>query len=88
MKKSISDFTESQFYEFLKGIAEIDAALYPSERAHMDAILEFERLTQHPLGSDLIYYPTKHGLEDSLETVMNAVKQWRAEQGLPGFKEA
>ncbi|HGM5583482.1 TPA: bacteriocin immunity protein [Pseudomonas putida] len=35
----------------------VDPLLYPSEKAHTKAVLEFERLTQHPLGSDLLYYP-------------------------------
>ncbi|MFK0086664.1 bacteriocin immunity protein [Pseudomonas sp. NPDC090755] len=88
MNKSVSDYTEGEFLEFLKGIASVDSALYPSERSHTNAILEFERLTQHPLGSDLLYYPTKHGLADSLGEVIMVVKRWRAEQGLPGFKDS
>ncbi|AZL75382.1 bacteriocin immunity protein [Pseudomonas oryziphila] len=88
MKKTISDYTEGEFLELLKGIAYVDSVLYPSERSHTNAILEFERITQHPLGSDLLYYPTKHGLTDSLGEVIRVVKQWRAEQGLPGFKDS
>lgn len=88
MKSTISDYTEGEFLEFLEGIASVDSSLYPSERSHTNAILEFERLSQHPLGSDLLYRPTKHGLADSLDEVIRVVKEWRAEQGLPGFKDS
>lgn len=88
MSKSISDYTEGEFLVFLNAIATIDSSVYPTERAHTKGVLEFKRLTQHPLGTDLLYYPTKHGLDGSLEEVIRVVKQWRAEQGLPGFKDS
>ncbi|MFK0086660.1 bacteriocin immunity protein [Pseudomonas sp. NPDC090755] len=88
MSKNISDYTEGEFLIFLNSIVTVDSTVYPSERAHTQAILEFKRLTQHPLGSDLLYYPAKHGLDGSLEEVIRVVKQWRAEQGLVGFKDS
>ena len=88
MCKTISDYTEAEFLSFLSAIATVDSTIYPTERAHIKGILEFKRLTQHPLGSDLLYYPRKHGLSGSLEEVISVVKKWRAEQGLPGFKDA
>ncbi|HGG8999845.1 TPA: bacteriocin immunity protein, partial [Enterobacter hormaechei subsp. xiangfangensis] len=48
-------------------------------------ILEFKRLTEHPDGSDLIYYP-REDREDSPEGVVQEVKEWRRENGKPGFK--
>ncbi|MBH3461473.1 bacteriocin immunity protein [Pseudomonas putida] len=86
MKKNLSDYTEKEFLSFLDGIATVDPLIYPSEKAHTKAVLEFERLTQHPLGSDLLYYPKKHGLDGTLEELVKVLTQWRAEQGLPGFK--
>ena len=49
-------------------------------------VLEFERITEHPNGSDVIFYPPK-GREDSPERVVKEVKEWRARNGKPGFKE-
>ncbi|MBS5838238.1 MAG: bacteriocin immunity protein [Pseudomonas sp.] len=48
---------------------------------------EFERLTEHPAGSDLIYYP-EDGADNSAEGITQTIKEWRAENGLPGFKDA
>ena len=88
MNKVISDFTEKEFLVFVYGIYHADSVSYPTERAHSRAVLEFKRLTEHPIGSDLIFYPAKHGLKDSPEVVVEEVKRWRAEQGLPGFKSS
>ena len=86
--KEIFDYTEAQFLDFVLGVYMADAHLYPTERAHTKALLEFRRLSGHPLGTDLLCYPTRHGLKDSPEEVVRVVKEWRAEQGLPGFKLA
>ena len=88
MKRTISDFTELEFLEFIKAIGSADPVLYPTERSHTNAVIEFERLSEHPLGSDLLCRPSANGIEDSPEAMLKAVKQWRAEQGLPGFKDA
>ncbi len=45
-----------------------------------------EQLTEHPAGSDLIYYP-EEGADHSPEGITQTVKEWRAANGLPGFKE-
>jgi len=83
MKNStIQDFTEEEFLEFVK---EICSAKNMTERQHTNAILEFERLSEHPDGSDLMYHP-KPSADDSPEGVVKAVKLWRAENGKTGFK--
>lgn len=84
--KEISDYTEAEFLSFVTGIYIADSGIYPTERAHTKAILEFKRLSGHPLGTDLMYYPTKHGLKDAPEEVVRVIKEWRAAQSLPGFK--
>ena len=86
MKRELSDYTEREFIEFMNGIVTVDASLYPSERAHTKAILEFKRLASHPSGTDLLYYPKKHGLTGSLVEVVEVIKQWRSAQGLAGFR--
>ncbi len=47
---------------------------------------EFERLTEHPDGSDLIYYP-RDDREDSPEGIVKEIKEWRAANGKSGFKQ-
>lgn len=84
--KKISDFTEAKFSEFVNAIYHANPEVFPNERVHTQAILEFERLAEHPLGSSLIFHPTRNGLKDGPEEVVRVIKQWRAEQGLPGFK--
>ncbi|WP_422836636.1 bacteriocin immunity protein [Aliivibrio salmonicida] len=46
----------------------------------------FEKLTQHPDGSDLIFYPENLG-DDSPERITEIVKEWRESQGLSSFKD-
>lgn len=48
-------------------------------------VLEFEALTEHPEGSDLIYYP-RDDRDDSPEGIVKEVKEWRAANNKPGFK--
>ncbi|MBJ9976127.1 bacteriocin immunity protein [Pseudomonas sp. S75] len=84
--KTISDFTEAEFYELVNAIYHADPEVFPNERAHTQAILEFERLAEHPLGSSVIFHPTRNGLKDGPEEVVEVIKRWRVEQGLPGFK--
>nr|WP_096857509.1 bacteriocin immunity protein [Escherichia coli] len=47
---------------------------------------EFRRLAEHPDGPDLIYYP-RDDREDSHEGIVKEVKEWRAKNGKPGFKQ-
>ncbi len=37
----------------------------------------FEKATEHPSGSDLIYYP-EDGADDSPVGILKTVKEWRA----------
>ncbi|MGO2714278.1 bacteriocin immunity protein [Pseudomonas helleri] len=85
MARNISDYTEAEFLEFLSGIYNCNNELYQTEDSHIAAVFEFRRLTEHPGGSDLIYYP-RENREDSPEGVMKEVKEWRAANGKPGFK--
>ncbi|AVR03781.1 bacteriocin immunity protein [Pluralibacter gergoviae] len=80
--KSLSDYTEKEFLEFVKGIYN---DTYSSEDAHIEAVLEFERLSEHPSGSDLLYYPEKG--KEGPEGAVKEIKEWRAKNGKPGFKK-
>ena len=81
-KKSISDYTEQ---EFLALVSRIYNAEEESEEEGVNNLLEFERLCEHPDGSDLIYYP-REGREDSPEGVVKEIREWRQANGKPGFK--
>ncbi|MCY1438815.1 Pyocin-S2 immunity protein [compost metagenome] len=83
MSRLLSDMTEVEFLAFVKGIYHDN---YATEKAHIAAILEFKKLTEHPAGSDLIFYPEDD--KDSPEAVVQEVKEWRAANGKPGFKSA
>lgn len=78
----ISDFTEQEFLNFVNGIWDGGAR---SEEEDVKLVFEFERLTEHPDGSDLLYYP-RNDREDSPEGVVKEVKEWRAANGKSGFK--
>lgn len=84
LKNSISDYTEAEFLAFVKKIFNVENT---SEDEDIKNILLFKKLTEHPDGSDLIYYP-RDGREDSPEGVVKEVKEWRAKNGKPGFKQS
>lgn len=78
----IENYTEKQFLEFVRKFFDLSGT---TEAEDIKNILEFKRLTQHPDGSDLIYYP-REGREDTPEGVVQEVKEWRSANGKPGFK--
>jgi len=82
-KKSISDYTEQEFLALVSRIYNAEAE---TEEEDVNNLLEFERLCEHPDGSDLIYYP-REDREDSPEGVVKEVKEWRQANGKPGFKD-
>lgn len=77
----ISEMTEREFLNLVVKIYNDD---YATEKEHTDAILKFEALTEHPSGSDLIFYPEPE--KDGPKFVVKEVKDWRAANGKPGFK--
>ncbi|MDD1966222.1 bacteriocin immunity protein [Pseudomonas putida] len=74
--------TEAEFLHLAQQICRAD---YPTQHQLGKAILEFERLSEHPAGSDLLYYP-KPSADDSPEGIVETIKGWRAVNGKPGFK--
>jgi len=81
--KQISDYTEKEFLDFVRKLFDVSNT---TEAEDIKNILEFKRLTEHPDGSDLIYYPSEDR-EDSPEGVVQEVKEWRQANGKPGFKD-
>lgn len=84
LKSKFEEYTEAEFLALLKKIWAINAS---SEVEH-DALIEHvAKITEHPEGNGLIFYP-KVGVEDSPEGLIKEVKEWRAANGKPGFKSA
>lgn len=81
-KSRFEEYTESEFIALINRLVEGD---YSSEREH-DAIVDnIVKISEHPSGSDILYYPAE-GVEDSPACVLKAIKEWRATNGKPGFK--
>ncbi|MCP1443511.1 hypothetical protein J3D54_002643 [Pseudomonas sp. GGS8] len=82
LKKKLEDYTESEYARLINRLFEGD---YSSEK-ELDAIVDnIVDTSEHPNGSDILYYP-EDGVEDSAAGALNAIKQWRAANGKPGFK--
>ncbi|QOF83751.1 MULTISPECIES: bacteriocin immunity protein [unclassified Pseudomonas] len=81
--KRITDYTED---EFIRLVDEIRAANKSASDGVLGELLEnFCEITEHPDGTDLIYYP-EEGADNSSAGIALAVKTWREANGLPGFK--
>ncbi|MHC8355863.1 bacteriocin immunity protein [Pseudomonas sp. LB3P81] len=83
MKKNFADFTEAEFIQLMQ---EIRAANQTAPDEILDPLLkQFCEITENPDGTDLFYY-LEEGADNSNEGITQTVKQWRAAQGLPGFR--
>ncbi|CAI0984061.1 bacteriocin immunity protein [Serratia quinivorans] len=82
-QKTISDYTEKEFLEFTQKMCSAD---YPTEEEADNAVHEFVRLSEHPDGTDLIFYPLPDQ-DESPEGLVKQIKEWRAKNGKPGFKQ-
>ncbi|ETS29683.1 Colicin immunity protein / pyocin immunity protein [Photorhabdus khanii NC19] len=82
LKNKLEDYTEAEFLSLLNKIWAVDV----SEEEHDNLIDHFEKLSEHPNGNGLIFYP-ENGVEDSPEGVLKVIKEWRAKNGKPGFKK-
>ncbi|MHC8355862.1 bacteriocin immunity protein [Pseudomonas sp. LB3P81] len=81
LKSNISDYTEEEFIGLLQRIIGNDQ----SEEVENRLVHHFNTICGHPAGSDLLFYP-EDGADDSAEGITRTLKEWRATQGLPGFK--
>jgi hypothetical protein len=82
LKGRYEDYTKSEFISFLDDIYSVNSS---SEAENRLWITHFEKNSEHPMGSDLFFYPQPDA-DCSLPSVLDTVKQWRAENGKPGFK--
>ncbi|MCY1390966.1 Colicin-E2 immunity protein [compost metagenome] len=87
LKRRLEDYTELEFLLFLYEIFSNPQGLEGDDlNDYMDKLIEqFEDITEHPGKSDVLFYP-KEGQEDSPEGVLKEIKEWRAQNGKPGFK--
>lgn len=89
IKQRLEDYTEAEFTDFVGEFFENRSGLKGNAFGKQQDYLadEFERLTEHPAKSDLIYYP-EEGHSVTPESIVRHVKEWRAANGKPGFKPA
>ncbi|QLG96793.1 bacteriocin immunity protein (plasmid) [Pseudomonas yamanorum] len=83
LKGRLEDYTEVEFLALLNGICNFDCQ---DEETHSIWVEHFVRVSQHPKGTDLIFWPEDDD-DSSPEGILNAVKEWRASNDLPGFYE-
>ncbi|MBE8614712.1 bacteriocin immunity protein [Morganella morganii] len=83
LKNSISDYTEAEFLKLLQVICNVETS---SEEEHKSLVRHFVKLSEHPRGNGLIYHPND-GEDDSPAGILKTVKEWRAQNGKPGFKQ-
>ena len=87
-KEKLEYYTEAEFTEFLDAfIANPENLKGKQYGKYVERLVKhFEIITEHPAGSDLLFYP-EPGFDDSSECVLNIVKEWRAQRGKPGFRK-
>ncbi|CAQ83310.1 MULTISPECIES: bacteriocin immunity protein [Photorhabdus] len=82
LKNKLEEYTENEFIDLISRIISDEGT-----EKEQDTLLEnFIKITEHPSGTDLIYYP-ENGENDSPEGILKTIKEWRAKNGKPGFKE-
>ncbi|AWK41698.1 bacteriocin immunity protein [Photorhabdus laumondii subsp. laumondii] len=83
LNKKLEDYTEAEFLEFARKVCNAD---YATEDEANVAVQDFIRLSEHPDGTDILFYPSS-GQDDSPEGIVKQIKEWRAKSGKPGFKK-
>lgn len=82
-KEKLADYTESEFLELVTKICTADTA---SEEEDDELVEHFSTITEHPQGYGVIFYP-EAGADDSPQGIVALIKEWRAANGKPGFKQ-
>lgn len=83
MKGSLEEYTEQDFIDMLEQLCAGDMP----EKEEDKLLRHFIRISGHPAGSDLLYYP-KDDADDSPKGIARTVEEWRLANGLPGFKKS
>lgn len=80
LKPRFEDYTEAEFNQLVSEICSAEG-----NEAYQDELLEnFIAVTEHPDGSDLIYYNDDDDLTP--EKIVATVRSWRMSAGLSDFK--
>lgn len=82
--KQIEDYTTAEFTDFVRKIMDAE---FDDDAMQDNMVLEFKRITGHPSGSDLIYWPAA-GQDSSAEGIVAEVNRWRKENGLSSFSDS
>lgn len=82
--EKISEYTETEFIRFIEKIRVTNKSGSDTELGEL--LAQFRKLTGHPDGTDLIFYP-EPGEDNSAVGITKTVREWRAANGLPGFKQ-
>ena len=82
LKNHLEDYTEEEFLEIINSLFSGQRLTEEIRDSIVDHIVE---LSEHPNGTDIIFYP-EPGTEDSPQGVLKTIKEWRAQNGKPGFK--
>ncbi|MGF6590902.1 bacteriocin immunity protein [Pseudomonas sp. 2835] len=81
LHSGFADYTATEFELLIENI--IEAA---GNELYQDTLLEhFIAVTEHPEGSDLIFYPAS-GQEPTPQKIMKQILEWRVANGRPGLK--
>lgn len=80
-KHSLADYTQEEFTAVVNELLQANGT-----SAWQDRLLEhFIEMTEHPEGSDLIYYPAT-AAEGTAGKIIERIIDWRKDSGLPVFK--
>ena len=82
LRSKLSDYTEAEFITLINEIK-----FGSNDETEEDKLIfHFIKVTGHPAGSDLIFYPENKD-ENTAEEIIHLLKEWHASQGLPGFRD-
>ncbi len=81
-KEKISDYTETEFLEFIRTIFRENSA--PTDTLLDPLLNQFRKIVEHPDGTDLIYYPPSG--DCTPESIVADLKSWLSTHDKPGFK--
>jgi hypothetical protein len=86
-KERLEEYTEAEFLAFLEEMTANPKNLRGRDfgKKVEKYVEHFEKITEHPDGSDVIFYP-KNGRDDSSAAILQEIKEWRSANGKPGFK--
>ncbi|WP_129991661.1 bacteriocin immunity protein [Rahnella sp. CFA14(1/10)] len=81
LKDTFEEYSETEFIALVKDIFDVHGS-----ESYQDSLLEnFSRVTGHPSGTDLIFYP-EGDKTVTPESVVNEIKQWRTSVGKVLFR--